>query len=392
MFNNAQDHLFFIHVPKCQGTTLNSLFSASLPAERALTSEQQDLFSILFSEASAMNEYRYIGGHFPNWLHIAKFPNKKLIVVVRDPVKRFNSILKHGFRDVAFRGHLPELWETNKPLTVFKNIAKRNLWINVASAGSYCASSDLPKFSSVDGFYEDVFSQIEKFDYLIADTDFDNYFLDFAFKLNMPPIEAAPVMRPSANYESNTLEFKEVSAKELKKYFPWEFDLYDRVKKKSESQSPVRPKLDVWKKNYEEYWRTMDRSNFYCFSADMPIKGYGWYPRANLNLVHIGVHYKYGIKFEGSGAFVDIPLGPEMKNLRGAIFCEDAGLPQQLKITLNSKSCKINWPISIVKNVISFSIDLNSENVGDLYTRVEIEYNGETKILSDVFLLELLAH
>lgn len=385
--------IFFIHVPKCQGTTLNGLLAAPYSAEQCVTSEQLDTFSILFTDANQISHYNYIGGHYPNWLHGAKFPNKDRMLVVRDPLKRFKSLLKHGHRDVAFRGNLPELWRSNKPLSVFKNKEKLAAWINGSSVAGYCSSSDLSRFTSVEAFYADTMDQIKQFEYLISDLDFNDYFLDLAFKLNMPPLEDVPNMRASKMYAGQDVPVtKGLDEASLKKYIPGEYELYEHVVEASAAAKPTRPNYDRWQAKYHKYWRNQKKSDFFCFTADMPFKGYGWYPRSNFDLKDKGVKYKYGLKFDPSGAFMDIPLDPQMKSLGGVLFSVDPVLMQYFKVAVNGVPAVLNWPVSSMHKLHFFSIELGAEHVGAPYSRIEFSYDGPDLPPGDVFLLEMLAH
>ncbi|WP_409433218.1 hypothetical protein ACJ3XI_01595 [Litorimonas sp. RW-G-Af-16] len=388
-----QDDLFFIHVPKCQGTTLSGMIAASHTAAASVTSEQVDLFTILFSPATDIARYKYIGGHYPNWFHQAKFPNKHRMIVVRDPLKRFKSIMKHGHRDAAFQGHLTELWKTDKPLNVFKDKNKLALWLKGASVASYCASAALPTFASVEAFYENTMAQIDQFEHLISDLDFDDYFLNIAFQLNMPPLENVPNIRSSKIYAEEAIpKFKGLDAATLKKYIPGEYELYDRVVAASSKSKPTRPNYEQWQKKYNQYWRTKTRSDYICFTPDMAFKGYGWYPRRNLSLESEGIHFKFGLQFDQSGAFLDLPLDTNMKTIRGMIYCVDPIIKEGFKVMINGVTAAVTWPISSIGSVHSFSVQLSRELLGDLYTRVELSYEDATTVTADVFLLELLAH
>lgn len=90
--------IYFNHVAKCAGTSLNELFSRGIPTSAVGVHPFVSLDEMYFVGGKKLDELRFVGGHVPHRFVSRRFSDWSMITVIRHPWERFLSYTKHFFR------------------------------------------------------------------------------------------------------------------------------------------------------------------------------------------------------------------------------------------------------------------------------------------------------
>ena len=190
----ATDTLFFLHLPKCGGTTINALLTQMFRRDSDVYANPYRRGELLRIRADELHCYRLIRGHFqyPDVARTLGFP-PRAFTMLRDPVDRFISHF-HMHRQPDWQ---PEAANQRKyrdsvaELTLDEFLDRPDLTVELANlqyrflagfrrdeAGRPVADFDQPCADLLDNF--DVVGLLEHFDASLR---------LFCFLFDLPPIE-----------------------------------------------------------------------------------------------------------------------------------------------------------------------------------------------------------
>lgn len=90
--------LYFNHVPKCAGTSLNELLSRSLHRSALGVDPFVSALELYTLDASRLDRLRLVGSHFPHWAAMRRLAGWSTLTVLRRPWPRFQSLVRHLLR------------------------------------------------------------------------------------------------------------------------------------------------------------------------------------------------------------------------------------------------------------------------------------------------------
>jgi hypothetical protein len=90
--------LYFNHVPKCAGTSLNELLSRSLHRSTLGVEPFVPALNLYNLDATRLDGLMLVGSHFPHWAAARRLPGWSTLTVVRKPWPRFLSLTRHLLR------------------------------------------------------------------------------------------------------------------------------------------------------------------------------------------------------------------------------------------------------------------------------------------------------
>jgi hypothetical protein len=112
--------LFFMHIPKTAGMSMRQYLNNQYPADEICPAERwQDLLDL----ERHVGSYRLVRGHFRYNLRQLVAPDARVLVVLRDPLRRTVSALRHLGRDPNFH----QTYEMAKHLTLGEMIRKTEI-------------------------------------------------------------------------------------------------------------------------------------------------------------------------------------------------------------------------------------------------------------------------
>jgi len=112
--------LFFMHIPKTAGMSMRQYLNEQYHPEEICPAERwQDLAG----GARGVASYRLVRGHFRYNLRELVAPGAHMLVVLRDPLRRTVSALRHLARDP----HFHHTYEVAKDLTLGEMIRHRDI-------------------------------------------------------------------------------------------------------------------------------------------------------------------------------------------------------------------------------------------------------------------------
>jgi len=91
--------IFFNHVPKCAGTSINELFCRPIHKSAAGRPPFVRAEEVCFMDGKRVDAFQFIGGHLPHRLAARRFQDWSLLTVIRQPWKRFISLTRHIMRE-----------------------------------------------------------------------------------------------------------------------------------------------------------------------------------------------------------------------------------------------------------------------------------------------------
>lgn len=97
--------LYFNHVPKSAGTSLNELLSRSLPRAALGVEPFVPAIELYTLDAERLDRLALVGSHFPHWAAARRLPGWSALAVLREPWARFQSLTRHLLR---IRGSEPQ--------------------------------------------------------------------------------------------------------------------------------------------------------------------------------------------------------------------------------------------------------------------------------------------
>jgi hypothetical protein len=90
--------LYFNHVPKCAGTSLNEVLTRGLHRTQIGIEPFVSALHLYNLDAAALDRLMIVGSHFPHWAAARRLPEWSTLTVLRDPWSRFQALTRHLFR------------------------------------------------------------------------------------------------------------------------------------------------------------------------------------------------------------------------------------------------------------------------------------------------------
>ncbi|MEM5882524.1 MAG: sulfotransferase family 2 domain-containing protein [Candidatus Aenigmatarchaeota archaeon] len=207
---------FFVHIPKCGGTTITKLFVDYFGEEYTLYEGQKNYHQILKSgDKNILKKYKFVSGHFCYGIHNLFEQKPIYISIVREPISRVLSAIK-------FIKSAPEhyLYPVLKDLSVdscLKELIRFNetrLYTHqcVMIAGKH------GNFDEVKQIINDNYFVVAPFDRI---NDLITILEVFIFK--------SPVKRLHLNKSEGEYQFSNESIQLIKELCKDDFELYDYV-------------------------------------------------------------------------------------------------------------------------------------------------------------------
>lgn len=90
--------LYFNHVPKCGGTTLNEVLSRGLHRDQVGVEPFVPVDDIYTMRAERFDRLALIGSHIPHWVAARRFAGWTRLTMLREPWQRFQALCRHLLR------------------------------------------------------------------------------------------------------------------------------------------------------------------------------------------------------------------------------------------------------------------------------------------------------
>ncbi len=90
--------LYFNHVPKCAGTSLNEVFCRGLHRDQLGVEPFVTAVELYTLRASRFDRLAFVGSHVPHWVAARRLPDWTFVTVLREPWSRFQALCRHLVR------------------------------------------------------------------------------------------------------------------------------------------------------------------------------------------------------------------------------------------------------------------------------------------------------
>jgi hypothetical protein len=90
--------LYFNHVPKCAGTSLNEVLSRNLHRSELGIEPFTQALHVYNLDGAALDRLMVVGSHFPHWAAARRLPDWCRMTVLREPWSRFQALSRHLMR------------------------------------------------------------------------------------------------------------------------------------------------------------------------------------------------------------------------------------------------------------------------------------------------------
>lgn len=98
--------IYFNHIPKCAGTTLNELLARAFSLGSVAIEPFIDSRTLYTADYRTFGNFELVGSHFPHWAAMKRMPTCSKLTVLRQPWSRFQALCRHIKRDHRLRGVL----------------------------------------------------------------------------------------------------------------------------------------------------------------------------------------------------------------------------------------------------------------------------------------------
>jgi hypothetical protein len=303
--------LFFNHVPKCAGTSIGTLLESAYPADTVLTSRLVSPAVIRTISDDELARHRLIWGHFTD-LARRRSPGRYNVVTLRDPWKRFRSILRHALRERGgqwrnFRAVEPYA-ETLDPKLLetpeFKRVAGVLPSYTHLSPTTRENARATPR-ERVD----EAIAALDAYDLIITDDTIDTCAGHLADMLGLPPIVAAP-RHNAANAWPDSLRADPPREHEplLGEHHALDSEFYAIARERSLKQAAevARP-LEERTQRYLERLAARSTKREWTLDWAEPVCAAGWSARVPPGIVRDNDKETL-CQIAGSSAFIDAPV------------------------------------------------------------------------------------
>src|SRR5207302_5488101 len=102
--------IYFNHVPKCAGTSLNELLSRSLHRDQLGVEPFYSVTELYTLRSERFDRLALVGSHVPHWVAARRLNGWTKLTILREPWSRFQALCRHLLR---IQGSEPQaLWPT----------------------------------------------------------------------------------------------------------------------------------------------------------------------------------------------------------------------------------------------------------------------------------------
>jgi hypothetical protein len=228
--------IFFNHVTKTAGTMVQTVLEQCAPHDRILSSQwRQELGAeqIHLLRHNYLTQFEIVMGHFGESVRRTYFPDHLSVIVFRDPVKRFQSLLYHTLRDPISFG--PMHYFKDDLAGKLRGETAREEWLEASQVSFLCPvfSTGLPvsKWLAAHKSFLDI---LNDYDIVLTERGLSQGLSLLLALFGRSPLRQTPQVNARANFLQGDVAFPPDLSAQLREIGPEEFALYEAAIDKEE--------------------------------------------------------------------------------------------------------------------------------------------------------------
>ncbi|MEQ8822811.1 MAG: hypothetical protein RIC14_00380 [Filomicrobium sp.] len=304
---NPNGQIFFVHIPKCAGTSLGERLAKQVDEKLVIRSSEYPHDKLAALSAEHFSKVRYMGGHYAEVYRRTYVPSSQAITGLRDPVKRLRSIVRHGARGQRFRSWMAPLYETQDPNFLMTDESRRNFLLH-ASQVIYLlpnALADLtPEYGLSDEAFEKANETLRNCACVYTDESFDEFSRKLGGLFNDPPIERAERLNSAPNKEQwiEDLDFVKIADH----LCPWDVHVYELAQQRA-AETLAALGNSTSPEQYAAWWQKQPQNKQVAVDFGAPYKSQGLGIRRKIpyGLSHV-VKSRRMVELAENNAYIDV--------------------------------------------------------------------------------------
>jgi hypothetical protein len=317
--------LYFNHVPKCAGTSLNEVLSRGLHREAIGLEPFLSAVEFYTLRSDAFDRLVLVGSHVPHWVARRRLRDWTRVTALRDPWSRFQALCRHLLRIAS-----SEPQALSPPQVEFLRILREARYVDAlwqarvwypanASMTSYFlaepleAAGDLPAKAA-----EEAAREMSGYNLVLLAQHLRDDALLLDFVLNGQRFGVSTPLNTSRHYDDvSTGPFPEEFASLFEQLYPYERDIYA-------AGCELYPRSRAWlQSEFDSGHRGPVRSRratppLYRLDWDSPARCGGFSDR--LFAASLGFERRVARRVEGGSAVLEIDLPPAPHGRLEAVF------------------------------------------------------------------------
>jgi hypothetical protein len=230
--------VYFNHIPKCAGTTIVTSLSSAFPGGASLLgfrlapTDSGHVYTARLSPSKRWLEAKFLAGHYGHYPCEHRLGDIFSIVVLREPVSRFKSIVQHNLRDRGAFAHLTPHIDPDQELVVNNQdliSAYRCLSMTAYLLGDSNVLYEGYNDNQLAG--SQAVSNLKEYDIVMTDRNL-HAVLDIVRNIfDMPHDETGLVLNSHTDFASlqPTVRFPSDTEGNVRQAFPEEFIVYEQA-------------------------------------------------------------------------------------------------------------------------------------------------------------------
>ena len=325
--------IFFIHIPKCAGTSLNERLAKQVDEDLVIRSSEHPIATMAEEPKELFTKARLMSGHFPEVVRRMYMPEAQAITGLRDPVKRLRSLIAHGARGVRFRNWMAPFYEDQDVSFLQTKEAQYKFTLRTSQL-AYLTPESLA-VRPMDGAYvtdqdiKDAIETLQNCACVYTDESFDKFSRALGGLFCDPPVEKTERLNTARKKEPwlEAIDFEALAAH----LCPWDVELYREAERRA-AETLAALGSPTTAEDYAAWWQDKPQLDRIAVDFGSPYKSHG-----------LGIRRK--IPYEGLAETVNSRRMVELAEDSAYLDLRRPKNPTQMTMWLAGGECYDNPPV-----------------------------------------------
>ncbi len=268
--------IFFIHIPKCAGTSLNERLAKQVDEDLVIRSSEHPIATMAEEPKELFTKARLMSGHFPEVVRRMYMPEAQAITGLRDPVKRLRSLVAHGARGIRFRGWMAPFYDDHDVSFLQTKEAQYKFTLRTSQL-AYLTPESLairPMDSEfvTDQDIKDAIATLQNCACVYTDESFDKFSRALGGLFCDPPVEKTERLNTAKKKEPwlEAIDFEALAAH----LCPWDVYVYREAERRAaETLAALGSPTNA--EEYAAWWQDKPQLDQFTVDFGAPYKSHG---------------------------------------------------------------------------------------------------------------------